>query len=102
YPPTSRNLIDEFKSDASNPDTNFQAIVSPAESMEKADPDPLNKSDQLLAAVGTNNIQPYFPYIDVKAEDHPTYALLNILQRKASGKIKLGLDLQGGTEFLVS
>ena len=24
------------------------------------------------------------------------------LQKKASGKIKLGLDLQGGTEFLVS
>jgi hypothetical protein len=55
-----------------------------------------------LTAIGTNDIRPYFPYFDVHQEEHPTYAILNLLQRKAAGKIKLGLDLQGGTEFLVS
>jgi len=44
----------------------------------------------------------FFPYLDVRTEEHPTYAILNLLQRKAAGKIKLGLDLQGGTEFKVS
>jgi SecD/SecF fusion protein len=55
-----------------------------------------------MTAIGTNDIRPYFPYFDVRNEQHPTYTILNLLQRKAAGKIKLGLDLQGGTEFLVS
>jgi SecD/SecF fusion protein len=38
----------------------------------------------------------------MRNEERPTYAILNVLQREASGKIKLGLDLQGGTQFLVS
>jgi SecD/SecF fusion protein len=102
YPPTNRDLIDVFHDEASNVDPKFEAIVSKARDMEKADPDPHKQFDYLFAAVGTNNVQPYFPYIDVKSEERPTYTLLNILQRKASGKIKLGLDLQGGTQFLVS
>lgn len=102
YPPTGQNLIDVFASQASNTDPRFNAIVTKARQLEKADPDPHREFDQLYDAVGTNDIQQYFPYIDVKNEEHPTYALLNILQRKAAGKIKLGLDLQGGTEFLVS
>ena len=32
---------------------------------------------------------------------NPTTFILNRIQRDASGKIKLGLDLQGGTAFLV-
>ena len=72
------------------------------EAAEKANPDPHRQFGDLMTAIGTNDIQPYFPYFDVRNEEHPTYALLNLLQRKAAGKIKLGLDLQGGTEFLVS
>ncbi|HWD19631.1 MAG TPA: protein translocase subunit SecD [Verrucomicrobiae bacterium] len=102
YPPASRNLIDEFKDEASSTDARFDAIVSKARDLEKADPDPHKQFDILTTAIGTNNVQPYFPYIDVKTEEHPTYVLLNLLQRKAAGKIKLGLDLQGGTQFLVS
>ena len=33
---------------------------------------------------------------------HPDRVFLNRLQREAAGKIRLGLDLQGGTSFLVS
>ena len=102
YPPTSRNLIDVFKDEASSTDSKFDTIVAKAHDLEKADPDPHKQFDDLFTAIGTNNIEPYFPYIDVKAEERPTYTLLNILQRKAAGKIKLGLDLQGGTQFLVS
>jgi SecD/SecF fusion protein len=32
---------------------------------------------------------------------HPTTYILNRLQREAAGRIRLGLDLQGGTSFLV-
>jgi SecD/SecF fusion protein len=104
YPPTSRDLIQEFK-DQADPlkvDTNFTRIVTQAEALEKANPEPQRQFGDLMTAIGTNNIQPYFPYIDVHGEERPTYAILNTLQKKASGKIKLGLDLQGGTQFLVS
>jgi SecD/SecF fusion protein len=104
YPPTNQNLIDEFndQADPAKVNATFKQIVQNAQSLEKADPDPHRQFGDLMAAIGTNDIRPYFPYFDVRSEEHPTYAILNILQRKAAGKIKLGLDLQGGTEFLVS
>ena len=104
YPPTSGNLITEFRdqADAAKSDATFKKIVENAEALEKADPDPHRQFGDLLTAIGTNDIRPYFPYMDVHQEENPTYAILNLLQRKAAGKIKLGLDLQGGTEFLVS
>ena len=52
-------------------------------------------------AIGTNDIQNYFPFVSAKNELDPTTFILNQIQRDASGKIKLGLDLQGGTSFLV-
>jgi len=104
YPPNNENLITYFndQADASKVDATFKQIVEQAHALVTADPDPHRQFAELMAAIGTNNIQPYFPYIDVHTEERPTYALLNLLQRKAAGKIKLGLDLQGGTQFLVS
>jgi SecD/SecF fusion protein len=103
-PPTNQNLITEFsdQADPAKVDATFKKIVQAAQALEKADPDPHLQFAQLNKAIGTNDIRPYFPYFDVRSEERPTYALLNLLQRKAAGKIKLGLDLQGGTEFLVS
>src|ERR1700733_1774380 len=103
-PPTNQNLINEFndQADPAKTDATFKKIVQTAQEMEKADTDPHRQFGDLMTAIGTNDIRPYFPYFDVRSEEHPTYAILNILQRKAAGKIKLGLDLQGGTEFLVS
>src|SRR5271155_820950 len=104
YPPTSQNLITTFSDQAevTKQDATFKKIVADAQALEKADLDPHLQFSNLLRAIGTNDIRQYFPYFDTHQEEHPTYAILNLLQRKASGKIKLGLDLQGGTEFLVS
>ncbi|HZQ46226.1 MAG TPA: protein translocase subunit SecD, partial [Verrucomicrobiae bacterium] len=56
----------------------------------------------LVEAVGTNDIARYFPqFRDIAAERNPSRAVLDRLQKEAAGKIKLGLDLQGGTAFLV-
>jgi SecD/SecF fusion protein len=104
YPPTNQSLINEFKKDAdeSKKDATFNKIVEKAQAMQQANPEPTLEFADLTNAIGTNDIQGYFPYMNVKAQERPTYALLNILQKKAAGKIHLGLDLQGGTEFLVS
>lgn len=102
YPPTSRDLIQYFASQVrpDKADATFKNIITEARGLQKQNPGLEREFAQLLQAVGTNNIQPYFD-IEVQNEANPTYALLNRLQRQSSGKIKLGLDLQGGSQFLV-
>ena len=104
HPLTNQSLIAEFQdsSDLQSQNAAFHEIVKQAQAMQAAKPDPTREFNDLLAAIGTNDIQKYFPYNNVKGQENPTYTLLNVLQRKAAGKMHLGLDLQGGTEFRVS
>jgi SecD/SecF fusion protein len=99
YPPTSRDLVQEFSSRAENTDATFTNILARLAPMQAARPD--REFANLSDAIGTNDIQNYFPFIIAKNELYPTTFILNQIQRDASGKIKLGLDLQGGTSFLV-
>jgi SecD/SecF fusion protein len=99
YPPTSRDLIGQFASRAVDQDTNFTAIVRQAQTMQQTNSS--REFANLEAAIGTNDIQNYFSFINARDQLHPTTYILNQIQRDAAGKIKLGLDLQGGTEFLV-
>ena len=98
YPPTSRSLIADFGSRADKPDATLKTIVAEAESLQKAG---TNEFAALQQAIGTNDIQKYFSFINAKLQVRPNTYILNRLQREASGQIKLGLDLQGGTSFLV-
>jgi len=99
YPPTSRDLVKEFETRAQHKDATFAGILARLEPLQKARPD--REFANLQEAIGTNDIKPYFQFIDAKAQLYPNTFILNRLQRDASGKIKLGLDLQGGTSFLV-
>src|SRR3989442_8148379 len=100
-PPTSRDLIEEFQGRAVNTDTNFTAIIQRASELQQQVQVPGRAFASLLEAIGTNNITRYFPFVNAAAEEDPTLAVLHRLQRDAAGKIKLGLDLQGGVSFLV-
>jgi SecD/SecF fusion protein len=80
-------------------DATFSEILTRAQDLQKERPD--RAFANLQTAIGTNDITRYFPFFNVKAELDPTKAVLNRLQREAAGQIKLGLDLQGGTSFLV-
>ncbi len=99
YPPTSRDLVEQFSSRAQNPDSTLKEIVAQTVALQKAGTN--NEFAALQIAIGTNDIQKYFPFIGAKNQVHPNLFILNRLQRDAAGKIKLGLDLQGGTSFLV-
>lgn len=99
-PPTGRDLLVYFQQRALRPDATFSNIVQQAAVLQKERPE--RKFANLREAVGTNDITKYFPfYADAKDELNPSSYILNRLQRDAAGKIKLGLDLQGGTSFLV-
>ncbi len=100
YPPTSRSLVQEFETRAVSRDTNFTGIVQRVQPLQQQRPE--REFANLQEAIGTNNIAPYFPFFNVTNKVHPNVFILNQLQREASGKIKLGLDLRGGTSFLVN
>ena len=101
YPPSGLNIIEVFKDHAkpTTQDTTFSNIVLQAEQLQKEVPE--RNFGNLKLAIGTNDITKYFPQINAKGEMDPSRVVLNRLQREAAGKIKLGLDLQGGTSFLV-
>jgi SecD/SecF fusion protein len=101
YPPTSRPLISEFASRAQNQDAAFKGILDRAYALQKAGTN--NQYVALQMATGTNELVKYFPSFAGAAANqlHPNDYILNRLQREAAGQIKLGIDLQGGTEFLV-
>ena len=98
-PPTGRDLLPDFQSKARGKDGTFSNIVERATQLQKQFP----KRDygNLKEAIGTNEIAKYFPHIIAKNEKDPSLFVLNRLQAESAGKIKLGLDLQGGTSFLV-
>src|SRR5690349_2796399 len=100
YPPTDRPILDVFKAQARNRDTNFNAIVQRAEDLNKANP--LRSFANLKDAAGTNDLTHYFPQFPAAAQKDPNMFVLSRLQREAAGRIRLGLDLRGGTSFLVA
>ncbi len=99
YPPTGQDLLQEFERRARNKDADYTNLVERVRALQKDFPE--RAYGNLKAAIGTNEIARYFPLISVKGEKEPNNVILNRLQREAAGKVKLGLDLQGGTSFIV-
>src|SRR5688572_1350289 len=99
YPPVGKNLVQVFKQRAVNRDATFTNIVTKAEELEKQFPE--RTFANIHDAVGTNYITNYFPRISVAGKKEPTRHVLQRLQQDTRGKFRLGLDLQGGTSFLV-
>jgi SecD/SecF fusion protein len=99
YPPTNRDLIQTFRENARGGDETLNKIIEHAQALGKDRPD--REYENLTEAVGTNDITVYFPQFSKTISTHPTATILNAVQREAMGRIHLGIDLQGGTAFLV-
>jgi SecD/SecF fusion protein len=100
YPPTGRDIIEQFEREAENTqDPNFRTIL--AKAREDAAKPGARSFTSLLEAAGTNSLERYFPRIEIPAGRETNRFILNRLQRDSLGKIKLGLDLQGGMSFVV-
>jgi len=104
-PPWSASLIDQFEQDASV-DTDeskalLTAVVSEARKKEEASPG--RTYANMFDAIGTNNVRSLFPDIKIaEDEEQPVKVVLNNLQQRAAGQVRLGLDLQGGVSFTVA
>jgi SecD/SecF fusion protein len=99
YPPVGKNLVQVFETRGVNRDATFTNIVTRAHELQKEFPE--RTFANLKEAVGTNYITNYFPRISVAGKKDPTRHVLQRLQQESSGKFRLGLDLQGGTSFLL-
>jgi len=102
YPPIGRDLVQEFKDKAigSRKDATYTNILETLDKLQQKNPQ--RAFANLIDAVSTNDITVYFPqFPEAKNEAKPSRAILNRLQQDAAGKIHLGLDLQGGTSFLM-
>jgi SecD/SecF fusion protein len=99
YPPVGRNLATEFKTRAVRKDETFSGITERLRKLQQERPE--RTFANVMEAIGTNDTKRYFPDYKVADEPNPSRAILNRLQKEAAGRIKLGLDLQGGTSFLV-
>ena len=99
YPPQSQSLIATFAAKGQKQDAAFADIVKSATELAKSGTG--SEFSALQTATGTNDLQKYFPGFNAVNQVRPNLYILNRLQRAAAGKIKLGLDLQGGTAYLV-
>lgn len=100
YPPTSRNLIEQFEREAENTqDPTFKTILTKAR--ELAAQPGARPFNSLLEAAGTNSLERYFPRLEIPSGRETNRFILNRLQRDALGRLRLGLDLQGGMSFVV-
>src|SRR5262245_18363435 len=99
YPPSPKDLVKQFSDRAVNRDTNFTEILQKARDLEGGNSE--KGYESLRQAIGSSDITRHFPFYQADKEVHPTTFVSNRLQREAAGKIRLGLDLQGGTSFRV-
>ena len=104
-PPWSASLIDQFEQDASvstdESKTLLTTVVSEARKKEEASPG--RTYANMFDAIGTNDVRALFPEIKIaEDEEQPVKVVLNDLQQRASGQVRLGLDLQGGVSFTVA
>jgi SecD/SecF fusion protein len=98
-PLKSRPLIEVFQENVGKRDGVYSNIVARFAELQKASPQSEYKN--LRDAIGTNDISRHFDLVDVKGEKDPTMAILNALQKRGAGEVRLGLDLQGGSSFIV-
>ncbi len=100
YPPTSRDLVKEFAARAVEPGRHVHEHSGAARTRCKRQE--RTASSPICGPPSARTTSSIISLLSTRTnETDPTTFILNRLQRDASGKIKLGLDLQGGTAFLV-
>ncbi|MCB1124889.1 MAG: hypothetical protein KDM81_00225, partial [Verrucomicrobiae bacterium] len=99
-PPTARDLITVFNEQAEYRDNEFVEMVQRARDLVATGTN--EPFAALMTAASTNDLARYFPSLTEEDAPDVNRGILHEVQKKASGQIQLGLDLQGGTSFLVS
>lgn len=102
-PPGRKSLIDVFEKnavvEAEADRAPLDAIIEEARALNAENPD--HEYQNLVTAIGDTSIAKYFPQFEIDRVRGEVPSILYELEKLASGKINLGLDLRGGSSFLV-
>ncbi len=102
WPPFNRPLLPAFEQRAMGKDAAFTALMKTVQGLQAESP--LREYANLREAVEVHKIdlRNYFPGITIKPEaKSPNLEIISQIDRDCRGKIALGLDLKGGTSFLL-
>ena len=98
-PPKDRNLLEVFREQAKNSDEEFERIFKEANATAYATGG-LTYEDWSVVLKETE-LSKYFKVPRRMEGADTNRAILRDLERKAAGEVQLGLDLKGGTQFVV-
>jgi SecD/SecF fusion protein len=101
WPPLNRDIVAEFEQRAMAKDAAFNKLMEQVRAKEAAAP--LRSFQNLREAAEEQKIdlRNYFPGVAKPDSKTANLDILNQIDRECGGKIKLGLDLKGGTSFLL-
>ncbi len=101
WPPFNSDLVKQFEQRAMAKDAAFNTLMEKVRVKQAAAP--AREFQNLREAVEEQKVdlRNYFPDLAKTDSKTPNLDILNKLDRDCGGKIKLGLDLKGGTSFLL-
>jgi SecD/SecF fusion protein len=101
WPPYGRDVIEVFDSSAMGKNQAFNEAVALAKAKVEQDARyPLSKLREAVTEKKLD-LRNHFPGYFKPDSKNPNEEILNQIDRKSAGKIQLGLDLKGGTSFLL-
>ncbi|MEA2013128.1 MAG: protein translocase subunit SecD [Verrucomicrobiota bacterium] len=100
FPYKDKPFYPQFETMAENKDETFTKLIAKAEDLQKENK-LLTPSFAILNAAKQQQIQ-LNKYFTVPMQEEPANEqIIDYIRHKCQGKLKLGLDLRGGTEFII-
>ena len=103
FPLTDRPFYDVLRREAKdNADAKLDQIIEKAKKIDNSNPGSFitpPKAALLSANEMKVELRDYIPIYD--QPNAPNSTVINYVRRRSAGKLKLGLDLRGGTEFII-
>ena len=104
FPLTDKPFYDVFRKEAKDKvDSTFEEIIEQAKTIDNSNEGSFvtpAKAVLIIANEKKVDLRDYIPIYD--QPDASNSAVVNYVRRRAAGKLKLGLDLRGGTEFIIA
>ncbi|MBI5396181.1 MAG: protein translocase subunit SecD [Verrucomicrobia bacterium] len=101
WPPQDRDLVATFERTATQKDEAFTKLTDAIRKKQAAAPDRTYGNIRDAIEEQHLDLRKYFPKFAAKDSKNPNLDILARVQKLNAGKIRLGLDLKGGTSFLV-
>ena len=104
FPLTDRPFYEVFRKEAKDSiDSKLEEVIKQAESKDHSNQGSFVTPARAVVAAADElkvNLRDYIPIFDQPNASNST--VVNYVRRRAAGKLQLGLDLRGGTEFIVA